>query len=128
MRHCTLLPLLSPLLLATGCRTLLGIDDGVVAALDGGTDARPDDAALEDATIDTAIDAAIDAPPAWWDPTYAWRHRIDFSTTGLAVPLPDMPLFLVPGGHVLVPLEKTYMAAWDGVPRRWRKVIDPTSA
>jgi hypothetical protein len=38
--------------------------------------------------------------------------------------LPDMPLFLVPGGHVLVPLEKTYLAAWEGVPARWRKVIE----
>jgi hypothetical protein len=41
--------------------------------------------------------------------------------------LPDMPLFLIPGGHVLVPLEKTYQAAWQGVPTRWRKVIDPTA-
>jgi hypothetical protein len=41
--------------------------------------------------------------------------------------LPDMPLFLMPGGHVLVPLEKTYMSAWEGVPARWRKVIDPKS-
>ena len=39
-----------------------------------------------------------------------------------------MPLFLVPGGHVLVPLEKTYMIAWEGVPARWRKVIDPKPA
>jgi hypothetical protein len=38
--------------------------------------------------------------------------------------LADMPLFLVPGGHVLVPLEKTYSAAWEGVPSRWRKVLD----
>jgi hypothetical protein len=37
--------------------------------------------------------------------------------------LPDMPLFLVPGGHVLVPLEKTYQTAWEGVPARWRRVI-----
>ena len=42
--------------------------------------------------------------------------------------LPDMPLFLVPGGHVLVPLEATYMAAWGGVPARWRTVIDPPAA
>jgi hypothetical protein len=41
--------------------------------------------------------------------------------------LPDMPLFLFPGGHVLVPLEKTYLKAWEGVPARWRKVIDPPS-
>ena len=39
--------------------------------------------------------------------------------------LPDMPLFLVPGGHVRVPVEKTYMAAWGGVPSRWRRVIAP---
>jgi hypothetical protein len=39
--------------------------------------------------------------------------------------LPNQPLFLVPGGHVSVPLEKTYTAAWEGVPARWRKVIDP---
>lgn len=38
--------------------------------------------------------------------------------------LPDMPLFLMPGGYVLVPLEKTYLAAWEGVPARWRKVIE----
>jgi hypothetical protein len=42
--------------------------------------------------------------------------------------LPDMPLFLVPGGHVLVPLGKTYMSAWEGVPRRWRAVIDPSAS
>jgi hypothetical protein len=39
--------------------------------------------------------------------------------------LPDMPLFLIPGGHVLIPLEMTYQTAWQGVPARWRKVIDP---
>src|SRR5262245_26800572 len=38
--------------------------------------------------------------------------------------LPDMPLFLIPGGHILIPLEKTYLAAWEGVPARWRKVIE----
>lgn len=39
--------------------------------------------------------------------------------------LADAPLFLVPGGHVLVPLEQTYRTAWDGVPKRWRDVIAP---
>jgi hypothetical protein len=39
--------------------------------------------------------------------------------------LPDGPLYLAPGGHVNVPLEKTYMTAWEGVPRRWRREIDP---
>ncbi|MDB5352021.1 MAG: hypothetical protein JWN86_3268 [Planctomycetota bacterium] len=42
-------------------------------------------------------------------------------------PLSPMPLFLRPGGHILVPLEETYQAAWESVPRRWRDVIAPPS-
>jgi hypothetical protein len=38
--------------------------------------------------------------------------------------LADMPLFLEPGGHVLVPLEATYRAAWGAFPRRWRAVLE----
>jgi hypothetical protein len=38
--------------------------------------------------------------------------------------LTDMPLFLEPGAHVLVPLEATYQAAWQAVPRRWRAVLE----
>jgi hypothetical protein len=37
--------------------------------------------------------------------------------------LADMPLFLEPDWYVEVPLEKTYQAAWEGVPRRWREVL-----
>jgi hypothetical protein len=40
---------------------------------------------------------------------------------------PDMPLFLRPGGCVMVPLEATYNVAWGKVPLRWRRVIDPNS-
>ena len=36
----------------------------------------------------------------------------------------DMPLFLRPGAHILVPLERTYASAWAAVPRRWREVIE----
>ena len=39
--------------------------------------------------------------------------------------LPDMPLFLEPGAHVLVPLEETYMAAFETVPHRWRSELTP---
>jgi hypothetical protein len=42
--------------------------------------------------------------------------------------LPDMPLFLTPDHYIYVPLEQTYMAAWRGVPQRWRRVIAPSSA
>jgi hypothetical protein len=38
--------------------------------------------------------------------------------------LPDMPLFLVPGGHVTVPVEATYQTAWAAVPLRWRREIE----
>jgi Protein of unknown function (DUF4058) len=39
----------------------------------------------------------------------------------------DMPLFLEPGAHVLVPLERTYQAAWDTVPARWQRVLAPSA-
>jgi Protein of unknown function (DUF4058) len=40
-------------------------------------------------------------------------------------PLPDMPLFVEPARHVLVPLETTYQAAFTAMPRRWRTVLEP---
>jgi hypothetical protein len=38
--------------------------------------------------------------------------------------LPSMPVFLEPGGCVMVPLEATYTSAYESVPARWRKVIE----
>jgi hypothetical protein len=38
--------------------------------------------------------------------------------------LPDMPLFLRPRAHVLVPLEAPYRAALEAVPDRWRSVLE----
>ena len=46
-------------------------------------------------------------------------------TIAVGEALPDMPLFLEPEAHVLVPLEVTYQAAWDTVPARWQRVIAP---
>jgi Protein of unknown function (DUF4058) len=40
----------------------------------------------------------------------------------------DMPLFLATGWYVSVPLEATYQAAWRGVPRRFRDVLEPPKA
>lgn len=37
----------------------------------------------------------------------------------------DMPLFLTPDRYIPVPLEETYLAAFHGVPRRWRVVLQP---
>ena len=39
--------------------------------------------------------------------------------------IPDMPVFLRPGGCVMVPLEATYNSAFEAVPLRWRRVIAP---
>ncbi|MGH7139176.1 MAG: DUF4058 family protein, partial [Pirellulales bacterium] len=38
--------------------------------------------------------------------------------------LPSMPLFLEPGAYVNVPLEETYQAAWRGMPKRWKRVLE----
>jgi len=51
--------------------------------------------------------------------------RAYIETMAVGEPLPDMPLFLEPEGHILVPLEATYRAAWDTVPPRWQRVIEP---
>jgi len=37
--------------------------------------------------------------------------------------VPTMPVFLIPGGHIEVPLEETYNAAFEAVPARWRDVV-----
>jgi hypothetical protein len=46
---------------------------------------------------------------------------------GLGDQLPAMPLFLDPGHYVNVPLEATYEAAWQGLPERWRGVLEASS-
>lgn len=41
-------------------------------------------------------------------------------------PLPEMPLFLSLEQYVRVPLEATYLAAWEAVPEYWREVVAET--
>lgn len=38
--------------------------------------------------------------------------------------LPAMPLFLVQGMHILVPLEATYMGAWEASPQEMRVAVE----
>jgi hypothetical protein len=38
-------------------------------------------------------------------------------------PIPQMPLFLTRKNYVHVPLEGTYMAAWEDVPQQYQKVL-----
>ncbi len=49
--------------------------------------------------------------------------RAHIEPVAVGDPLPDMPLFLEPGAHVRVPLERTYEAAFAAMPRRWRDVL-----
>jgi hypothetical protein len=39
--------------------------------------------------------------------------------------LPDMPLFLTPEDYINAPLEATYRAAYSGVPRFYRDILEP---
>jgi hypothetical protein len=39
-------------------------------------------------------------------------------------PLPEMPLFLSEDYYVNVPLEATYMRAWDELPEPWREIVE----
>jgi hypothetical protein len=47
---------------------------------------------------------------------------------GVGDALPPMPLFLDPESYISVPLEATYLAAWRGVPQRWRRVLEEPSS
>jgi len=51
---------------------------------------------------------------------YECNDRVRTYLEPLAVgdSLPDMPVFLYPGMYIDVPLETTYLAAWEAVPRR----------
>ena len=51
------------------------------------------------------------------------RVRTYLEPLALGDSLPDMPIFLYPAMYIDVPLEATYMAAWEAVPLRWQKVI-----
>ncbi|MCI0681069.1 MAG: DUF4058 family protein [Gemmataceae bacterium] len=44
-------------------------------------------------------------------------------TLGLGDPLPDMPLFIAAGAHVVAPLEDTYMSAWEDTPAAVRRQV-----
>lgn len=38
--------------------------------------------------------------------------------------LPDMPLFLSEDHYVNIPLESTYLRAWDELPEPWREIVE----
>ena len=50
--------------------------------------------------------------------------RAFIEPVAVGVELPAMPLFLEPEFYVPVPLEATYQAAFDAVPKRWRDELE----
>ncbi len=76
-----------------------------------------------------AITEEIFTPPAD-KPLTLVSYESDTSITAYIEPvalgdaLPDMPLFLEPGAHILVPLERTYREAFARLPARWRTVLE----
>lgn len=81
------------------------------------------------AAIWLEITAAPYVPPAGKPLTLA-AYETDLSVKAYVSPfavgdtLQDMPLFLQPHAHVEVPLEKSYLAAFAAVPKRWRAVLE----
>ncbi len=73
-------------------------------------------------------------PPAPERPLTLASYETDFSVRAFVVPvavgdrLVDMPLFLAPRGCVEVPLEETYQSAFAAFPRRWRRVLEGSTA
>lgn len=88
-----------------------GIHGALSAEL--GVDAKKDFfQAAQDKPLTMAAYSASSAPKAFIEPLAVGNS------------LPEMPLFLEPDRYVYVPLESTYMAAYAGVPQRWRRVIE----
>src|SRR5207247_1457073 len=48
--------------------------------------------------------------------------------TSVRAGLPEMPLFLTPDVYIPVPLEATYQAAWEAMPRFWQDVLSTPAA
>jgi Protein of unknown function (DUF4058) len=62
--------------------------------------------------------------------SYVAEAPIDVYLEHLAIgaTLPAMPLFLHPDRYIDVPLEQTYMAAYQGTPAFWRNVLEGRGA
>ncbi|MEQ1826990.1 MAG: DUF4058 family protein [Pirellula sp.] len=65
----------------------------------------------------------VDEPLTMVASTGGLERQAFIEPVGVGKPLPDMPLFLRPPGHVMIPLEATYQSAFEGVPERWRREL-----
>ena len=59
--------------------------------------------------------------------SYVWQGeepKAFLESVAVGQPLIDMPLFLNRERYVNVPLEQTYLAAYDDMPQQWRRVLE----
>ncbi len=84
-----------------------GIHAEIVDALDGEPYELPEESQL------TIASYSAGKPPVVY---------LEHPTAGSAVP--EMPLFLTPEHYVNLPLERTYMEAYQGMPAFWREVLE----
>lgn len=52
-------------------------------------------------------------------PAVAWIEPM-----AVGKPLPEMPVFITPDRYVTLPLEASYVHAYEAVPQRWRKLLE----
>lgn len=82
-------------------------------------------AAIWEAVEDQPFDPPADKPLT------LVAYECDLTTRAYIEPvavgdvLPDMPLFLEPEAHIMVPLEATYAESWRALPARWKRVLEP---
>lgn len=79
---------------------------------------------LWDEITGAAYDAPEDKPLTLAAYEANWLPSAYVEPVSVGSILPDMPLFLETGWYINVPLEQTYMAAYEGVPSVWRDVIE----
>lgn len=87
-----------------------------------------DPSGLHAAIIEEFQDDPLVLPPELPLSTFSYECddcvRTYLEPLAVGDPLPDMPVFLYPGMYIEVPLEATYLSAWEAVPPRWQKVIE----
>ena len=76
---------------------------------------------------ETAFELSPDEPLALLAYSAGPRKKAYIEPTRVGNDLIEMPLFLTPDTYINVPLETTYRAAYRGVPRKWKAVLDAPS-
>lgn len=82
-------------------------------------------AAIFEEIQDDPLELPVEKPLSTFSYDCDDRVRTYLEPLAVGDPLPMMPVFLYPGMHIEVPLEETYLSAWEAVPHRWQAVIAP---